>query len=337
MLCWEVVQNPDDVEAEHVAIAPESPFVERVLDEAADRTPIGSLSLAGDQVDIELPPWLAESSVEISERTFTPYYDRRALCVLFHVGVETVSEYQREQLYCIALDLNDDTERPQLAETYLELTEEYDAFTGEEVSEQEVPTDTLDTARSVLEEKISPMVREIRERATRSAEVELDEYRQYVRQRRDELAEKTNRLTARIQEVTETIESASDQENRVEALRTRKELQAERDELRAELEELTTQIDSDFPEKRQEIWERHALTVRIRPVTATVVSYERGDVDIELQMDEAKITKSYDYAVGTGVVENVSCETCGQQLTAANPVSINDNKIVGSACCDERN
>lgn len=211
MLCWEVVQNPDDVEAEHVAIAPESPFVERVLDEAADRTPIGSLSLTGDQVDIELPPWLAESSVEISERTFTPYYDRRALCVLFHVGVETVSEYQREQLYCIALDLNDDTERPQLAETYLGLTEEYDAFTGEEVSEQEVPTDTLDTARSVLEEKISPMVREIRERATRSAEVELDEYRQYVRQRRDELAEKTNRLTARIQEVTETIESASDQ------------------------------------------------------------------------------------------------------------------------------
>jgi hypothetical protein len=331
----EVTRSPDDVSEGVLAIAPQSPFVERVLDEAADRAPVGSLSLTGEQVDIELPPWITEGPVDVVNRTFTPYYDRRALCVLFHVGIETVSEYQREELYAVAIDLNDNEERPQLAETYLALTEENKVFNEGEAIDERVLTDALDVAHATVEDDISPLVRETRERATRSAEVELDEYRQFVRQRRDELAEEIDRLTTRIEEVTDTIDVASEQRKRVEALRKRKELQAERDELRAELDELASQIEANFPEKRQEIRDRHTLTVRIRPVTATVLSYERGDLDLELQLSETEVTKSYAYAVGTGVMEEVACEQCGRQLIEGNPLTLDGDEIVGVACCDE--
>ena len=331
----EVTRDLDDVSEGVLAIAPQSPFIERVLDEAADRAPVGSLSLTGDQVDIELPPWITEGPVDVVDRTFTPYYDRRALCVVFRVGIETVSEYQREQLHAVAIDVNDNEERPQLAETYLALTEGDEVFNEGEAVDERVSMDALDAAHATVEDDISPLVRETRERATHSAEVELDEYRQFVRQRRDELAEEIDRLTTRIEEVTDTIDAASEQEKRVEALRKRRDLQAERDELRTELDELASQIEANFPEKRQEIWDRHALTVQIRPVIATVLSYERGDLDLELQLSETEVTKSYAYAVGTGVIKEVTCEQCGRQLTERNPLTLDGDEIAGVTCCDE--
>jgi len=332
----EITDDPNDIDEEAFAIAPESPFVERMLDEAADRTPTGSLALTGERVDIQLPPWLTDGPVDVVDQTFTPYYDRRAVCALFHVGIETVSEYQREELHAVAIDLNDHEERPRLADTYLELTddEQPKLDEGRAIDEQEL-TDTLDVAYTTLENELSSTVRDTRERATRAAEVELDEYRQFVRQRCDELSDEIDNLTMRIEDVTETIETASQQEERVEALRKRKELRAERDDLRSELDDLTTKIEAGFPDKRQEIRERHDLTVRLRPVAATAVSYERGDLDLTLGTDETTISKSYGYALGAGVVEKVACEKCGQQLTAENPLDIDGKQTVGAACCDD--
>jgi hypothetical protein len=332
----ELVENPDDVSEGALAIAPGSPFVERVLDEAADQTPTGSLSLTVDQLEIRTPPWLTASSVDVVDRTFTPYYDRRAVCALFHVGIETVSEYQREELHAVAIDLNEHEERSRLAETYLELTAGDNLELNEgKAADEQVLVDALDAARASLRRELEPSVQETRKRATRAAEVELDEYRQFIRQRCDELADETDRLTARIEEVTERIDTASNQEERVEALRTRKELQAERDELSAELNDLTSKIEAGFPEKRRKIRDRHAITVRMRPVIATAVSYERGDLELVLQSDEAELTRSYAYAVGAGVMEEVTCDRCGHKLTADNPLTFDGNRTIGTSCCGE--
>jgi len=332
----EVTDDPSNVGEDVLAIAPESPFVERMLDEAANRTPVGSIALTDDQVEIRLPPWLTAGPVEVADRTFTPYYDRRAICALFHVGIETVSEYQREELHAVAIDLNDYEERPRLAETFLELTdgEKREIAEGRTVDAQ-VLRDALGSGQDVLENELSPIILETRERATRAAEVELDEYRQFVRQRRDELAEEIDRLTTRIKEATEAIDAASDQEERVEALRKRKELQVELKDLRADLDDLTSQIETGYPEKRREIRKRHALTIRVRPVAATSVSYERGDLELALQMDETELTRSYAYAVGAGVMEEVVCDRCGEQLTAENPLTLDGDQMLGSACCSK--
>jgi hypothetical protein len=332
----EIAGDSAEVSEEALAIAPESPFVERMLDEAADRTPVGSLSLTSNLVETQYPPWLTNSSVDIVDRTFTPYYDRRAVCTLIHVGIETVSQYQREELHAVAIDLTDHEERPRLAETYLELVNDgqQEDDEGMAIDKQEMG-DALETAQDVLKSQLASTVRETRERATRATEVELDEYRQYVRQRRDELADKIDRLTMRIEEVTETIDSASEQERRVEALRERKKLRTELNDLRSELDNLTSQIESDFPEKRREIRERHALTVRLRPVTATAVSYERGDLDLTLRAGETTISRTYGYAVGTGVIEDATCDRCEQQLSAENPLKLEGTRAIGTSCCDD--
>jgi len=148
------------------------------------------------------------------------------------------------------------------------------------------------------------------------------------------VADEIDRLTTRIEDVNETIDTASKQENRVEALRKRKELQAELNELRSELDNLTTKIDNGFPEKRQEIGERHSLTVRLRPVATTAISYERGDLDLTLESDETTISKSYGYALGSGVVDEITCDSCNQAITAENPIKIDSQKIVGTDCCN---
>lgn len=331
----EITQDPDGVDEDVFAVAPESPFVERLLDEAANQAPVGSLSLTGDDLEIQLPSWITNGPVEVVERTFTPYYDRRALCVLFHVGIETVSEYQREELYAIAVDLNDHENRPRLAETYLELVddENQELDQGRTIDKQTL-LDALDVANTILEDDISSVVAGTRERATRAAEVELDEYRQFVRQRRDELGDEIDRLTDRVEQTTETIDSASEQEERIDALRRRKKIQGELDDLRTELNDLTSQMEADFPEKRREIRERHALTVRIRPVAVTSVAYERGDLELAFQLTETTGTRSYGYAVGTGLMGDVLCERCGRQLTADNPLTLDGSYVIGSACCD---
>ncbi|WP_434530221.1 hypothetical protein ACODNH_01675 (plasmid) [Haloarcula sp. NS06] len=160
-----------------------------------------------------------------------------------------------------------------------------------------------------------------------------DEYRQFVQQRREEIDEEISRLNDRIEDETEAIDAATEQAERVEALRKRKELQSELDDRRAELDDLTEQIGRNFPKKRREVRERHDLTVRMRPVAATSVSYERGDLVLELSAGDATAEKSYSYAIGAGVMEEPSCDRCGRQLTGENPLALEGSRVIGDACC----
>lgn len=334
----EVASDPSKVAPDTLAVAPESEFVERLLDEAAERTPIGSMALTNEDVEVRIPPWINAGPVDVVEKSFTPYYDRQAICALFHVGIETVSEYQSEEIHAVAVDCAGHDYRPRLTEAYLGLTEigERQPLTDGPETDRSTLSETLDVARAQIEQKIESTVCDIRERATRAAQVELDEYRQYVRQRRDELTEEIERLAARIEEISEKIDTATVQSERVGALRKRKELRSERDELRSERDRLAEQIEADFPKKRREIRDRHALTVRISPVALTVVSYERGDLELTLRKRDSTVKQSYAYAVGSGVMDDARCSKCGQQLSEKNPIAIDDNRVIGSSCCDSK-
>jgi hypothetical protein len=333
----QVASDPDAVDNGALAIAPGSSFVERMLDEAAERTPVGSLALTAEQWEIQLPPWLTAGPTEIVDEKFTPYYDRRALCILFHVGIETVSEYQREELHAVAVDLNDHEGRPELAESYLELTTTDGELTlpeGPELDEATL-TQSMAAARDDVRRVIQDSIQETRERATRAAEVEFDEYRQFARERRDELEAELDNITDRIEEVTETIDNASTQSDRVEALRKRKDLRSERDSLRSELDELTAKIESGLPKKRREIRDRHSLTVRIRPTTATAIAYERGELTLTLRGKKTTTDLPFAYAVGSGILDDPICEQCGQGLTESNPLTLAEGQPIGLSCCGQ--
>jgi hypothetical protein len=332
-----VTNDPDEVGGDEIAVAPESAFVERLLDEAAERNPVGSLELTGETVDVRLPPWLDESDVEVLDHSFTPYYDRKALCVLFHVGIETVSEYQSEELRAVALDLGGGDRLPALAETYLKLAEEggerIESGTGLDEGDHGRVEDTLTEAREAVEHDVEPLVEDVRERATRAATVELEEYREYARERLGELDDELDRLSERIEETTETVEATSEQGERVEALRERKELRRERDDLREEREELRAEMEADFPERRRQVRDRHSLTVRIRPVALAGVTYERGDLSVSVRDGDATVELSFAYGVGVGVTDEAQCGNCGTRLGGSNPLALDGESVAGANCC----
>lgn len=329
-----VTTEADGVDGDEIALAPGSAFVERLFDEAAEKCPVGSIALTDDDVALRLPAWLEASSVDVVDQSFTPYYDRRAICALFHVGIETVSEYESDELRSVAVDRNDRESRPRLAETYLDIAERTDgAFSPGDEFEPDSVADCLETAREVAEGDVEPTVNETRRRATRAAEVELEEYREYVTQRLDELNTEIGRLDERIEETTEKVDTTSEQNERVEALRERKRLRAERNELREERDELQTAIESGFPDRRRKIRDRHALTVRIRPVTLTGITYERGDLELTLEDGASTVTEVFPFAVGTGVLDDQHCDRCGSALSESNPLKLEEGRIRGEDCC----
>lgn len=326
--------DPEEVDDDEIALAPESEFVERLIEEAAVKWPVGTLEFTGDVIDIRHPPWLAESEVEIIEQSFVPYYDRQAICVLYHVGIETVSEYQSETLRAIAIDIDGHDRRPRLAQTYIEVAEAFDSTppSGRPLDSGSV-RGVLTHAREAVEEDIAPMIQETRERATRAAQVELEEYQEYVRQRRSELDSEIDRLTERIEEATKIVENATEHHDRVEALRERKRLRSEREELKTERNGLREEIEAGFPDRREEVRNRHALTVRIRPVALASISYERGDLELVITDGEKSVDTSFAYAAGIGVIDRPQCDRCGRSLTESNPLQVEGTRHVGANCC----
>lgn len=332
-----VVADPAEVDDDTVALAPGSDLFERIVDDAANRGPLGSITLTGGDIEFDTPDWVASDSVEVTNQQFTPYYDRTALCVLFHVGVETVSEYQREMLRAGAVDLTDHEPRPQLAESYLELTEQSrSSLSGGscEPSDSEL-IEAITACRETIMAKLHPEIQEIREKATRTATAEIEEYREYLQQRQEELKNEKQKLAERIDELSEATESTSKRTERLERLRKRKELRSELTDLRDELDDVRDSLNRGMPEKRTAVRDRHALTVQVRPVTSTVITYERGDMDVSIQSDSGSATLTFDYAVGVGTLNQPTCEQCGNPLDIDNLAVISNSVVAGQNCCGE--
>ena len=314
---------------------PESSFFQQLLREAAERSPTGKLSIESKS-DIEIPGWIEDSVVEVQDAQFTPYYDRTAVVVLFRVSIETVSEYQQEFLRAVAVDARSEKQLPRLAKSFLDLISmESDAVSSgsTHVTETEVRP-LLDTSRELVIEGIQDRLDEIHQEASRTADSEVEEYRQMQQQRMEKLQEERSNLSSKISELSEKIDTGNE-ESRVEALRERKELKSKCDEVDEMLSELRDRRDRGFPERQREIRERHSLDVQITPLTVTEVEYERGEIDIELEDERINRTVTIGYGSGIGVTGTVQCSTCERELTENNLLQTIADGLQCKACTNE--
>jgi hypothetical protein len=312
----------DSAEGEDVELLhPESGLFQRLLSEAGERCPTGKMTVEAADTDVEIPAFLQNSDVRVKDARFTPYYDRTAVVFLFKVSIETVSEYQQELLRAIAVDTRSGELLPRLEDVFLQSTSlEGDSSTSDQSDLN--PADVrphLDTGRNQLIDRTQSLIDEIHEEASRAADAEVEEFRQMQQQRIEELEEKHSTLSSKIDELSEAIDS-SGQEARVRALKERKEVKAEYDEIDAELTDLRERRDQGFPERQQEIRERHALDVRTTPLTVTQVEYERGEVELDLAEGDTVRTVTAGYGSGVGLTEEVRCSSCDRALSDEDPL-----------------
>ena len=319
LLCGDGSSDPDET---GVPLFPDSSIFQRILTEASERTPTGKISVPSEKTRVELPSWLRQSSIDVYDTTFTPYYDRTAAVILFRVAIETVSEYQTELLRTIAVDVRSMDLLPGLEETFLELTSpEEEPIESKPVEIESGRFDELvaHTSEKVFE-RVRPTIDKIHQEASRAADAELEEYRQMRQQRIEELEEQLSSLSPRIAELSDSIQQEGNQEERVQSLKKRKELKAESEEIESELAEIQRRREQGFPDKQREIRERHALEVVATPITMTQVEYEQGEVEIDLFDGKYNRTLILGYGSGIGVTEQVHCDSCERQFSGENLV-----------------
>jgi hypothetical protein len=314
---------------------PESSFFQQIIGEASKRQPTGKVAITSEDTQIEIPSWLQENKISVNDATFTPYYDRSAIAILYRISIETVSEYQTELLRAAAIDIRSMERLPKLEETFLECTLPTEPeIKGQPVDiERSTADDLISQTREQIVERVQPKVNEIHQEASRAADAETEEYRQMQQQRIEELEEKESRLSNRIEDLSESIQQTSDERGRVEALQKRKELKSECEDLDSELEELRHQREQGYPKKQKEIRERHALEVVVSPLTITQVEYERGEIEIELE--EGMVTRSLTlgYGDGVGITEELECEFCNQSVGEHNSLRTIQQGLRCSQCC----
>lgn len=311
-----------DLDKNERHLHPESPFFQEIIAEASEKQPAGKITIGSDDTQVEIPPWLQENNINVNDVTFTPYYDRSAIAILYRISIETVSEYQSELLRVTAIDIRSKERLPKLEQTFLESTlptEPYiesqpvniDKFSADELIAQ---------TREQIVDRVQPKIEEIHQEASRAADAEIEEYRQMQTQRIEELEGKKTRLSNRIKELNESIQQSGGEGDRIEALQKRKQLKSEYEDLDSELEELHHQRDQGYPEKQQEIRERHALEVVVSPLTITQIEYERGEIEIELEEGAVTQPLILGYGDGVGITEGLDCDFCRQAINAQNPI-----------------
>jgi DNA repair exonuclease SbcCD ATPase subunit len=311
-----------DLNEDERHLHPESSFFQEILADASERQPTGKIVISSADTQIEIPSWLQENNIAVNDATFTPYYDRSAIAILYRISIETVSEYQTELLRTIAIDIRSSERLPKLEETFLDSTLPTESHIESQPTDigRATADDLIGQTREQIVEDVQSKVDEIHQEASRAADAEIEEYRQMQQQRIEELEEKKGRLSNRIDDLSESIQQSSDEGERVEALQKRKELSSEYEDVESEFEELRHRRGQGFPEKQREIRERHALEVVVSPLAITQVQYERGEIEIELEEGTVTQSLTLGYGDGIGVTEKLSCDVCGQAINAQNPL-----------------
>ncbi|WP_080506028.1 hypothetical protein [Halorubrum sp. BV1] len=324
--------DPDEV-GDDEALNPESSFFHSLLDEAAERWPTGKIAITAADTEITLPPWIVNSEASVESANFTPYYNRTALVVLFRVNIETVSDYQTELLRASAVDTHSEEILPELAETVLEHIDPETTIdrTPARVSSEDV-RQLVGSVRTDVVSDVEPKIDEIHEAASRSADAEIEEYRQLQQQRIEELEEEKQNLERRIDDLSDAIEANKGQVDRTEALKKRRDLRSELEEIETALDDLQQRRERGFPSKQHEIRDRHALEVVVEPVTLTEVAYERGEIELKLTNQRHTKTLTLGYGSGAGVTEELDCDRCGTHLSEENPLQMKDGRVWCSKC-----
>jgi hypothetical protein len=319
LFCGDTATDLDDNERQ---IHPESSFFQELITEASEKQPTGKVVLASKDTQVTIPSWLQKNNVTVTDATFTPYYDRSAVAILYRISIETVSEYQTELLRASAIDIRSMERLRKLEETFLKSTLPTEApVKSEPVDIERSTADKLiEQTREQIVDRVQPKVDEIHQEASRAADAEIEEYRQMQQQRIEELEQRQARLSDRITDLSGSIGQSTDEGDRVEALQKRKELNSEFDDVESELEEIRHRREQGFPEKQREIRGRHALEVIVKPLTITHIEYERGEIEIELEEGTVTHSLTLGYGDGVGIAEELECDFCNQILGEQNPL-----------------
>jgi len=315
--CTRDVENDDG----GIPLHSESDFFQRLLTEAQDRTLTGRLKLDAEAGDVDMPSWLSGGAVEVADVEFFPVYDRTAVVFLFEVSIETVSEYQREFLQPVAVDTRSQEPLAGLEKRFLDVTSlgtEFEGASQVKTDPDEIST-LLEASQDIVENRIQPEIDETLDDASRVADVEVEEFRQLQEQRIEELEAERETLTEQIEELSSQADDA-DADERITILKERRELNAERENIEDELSDLRRRRDQGFPEKQREIRNRHALNVRVSPVTVTEIVYEQGEAEVKLVDGQQSSTLTVGYGSGVGLTEDVTCAGCEESLGEHRPV-----------------
>ncbi len=318
LLCGD---SSSDIGEDEYELHPESTFFQELIAEAGERSPTGKIALPSESTQIEMPPWIRESDVDVTTATFTPYYDRTAVVLLYRISIETVSEYQTEVLRAVAVDTRSMDPLPKLEDTFLQTVSSPASIESSPVGfERSEALNLIEKTREIVVDRVQPKIDEIHQEASRAADAEVEEYRQLQQQRIEELEEKATQLSVQINDLSKSIQKSNTQDERLQALEKRKELKSEYEDVESELEMLRHRRDQGFPEKQREIRGRHALEVVVTPLTVTQVEYERGELELELEKQGVSQSLTVGYGDGVGVTEEVRCGYCGQPLAEDNPI-----------------
>lgn len=325
--------GPDEYER-----TPDGSLVKALLEADAESAPVGRWRVEDGISDVPDPEWLAESPVEVVERSFQPYYDRTAVCIVIEASVETVSEFERTITLPIAVDAEAGETLPRLADWFDAATdrpdgERVEVLDGEGVSPEEIE-DALSVARSEAESAISPTVESIRERSTRAANVEFEEYVELQEEKIETLRDERERLSEQLEATAEELAAADDRTTRLEAVDRRSDLRSERERVESELEALESRRNAGFSEKRREIQDRHSIEVSLAAVSVTLVEYEKGDVTLELRDDDRTRRLTVPYGRGVGITEDVTCARCAASLDSTSRVRAGGDGVVCDSCWD---
>lgn len=316
-----VVGAVEDSEAEcFEVLTPGSRLFNTVIEKASELSQVSTVEFSSDTVDVLVPKWIPQDAKDEFSFDFTPYYDRSAVVFTVLLSIETVSEFETEELHTVAVDLQGESILDGLEEMHLRevIHDGSDDLSPSEASkvDEEVFESALDIALEELHDRVEGEIDERQRQAGNAANLEFDEYRELQRQRLHDVEEKLDAKESRKQELTETIEDTDERSERLEALRKQEELEEEIIDIREELNEIRGQFDSGFPDKHKEILDRHALSVKFQPRAATLIRYEKGDLAVT--SDRTSDTLMVAYASGAGVTEEVDCPECGRELSEEN-------------------
>lgn len=330
------VSKEDVADFDGPSIRPESGFFEQITTAASKLAPVGVASLTSEKIDTSYPDWIEGGRLQVESAEFTPHYDRMALCCLVRVSVETVSEFESDYLRAITVDLRSLDRLAQMSTTFLGRYEDpmiWEHTDSELHSSESTLADAVDAAQQHAREEMSSHIQDTVNEAARNAAVEFDEYREYEEQRLEELTADIERIEEKLHDINSEFETVTDQHERVDLLEERQELRSELETLTNELETIKRRQDHGFPEKREQIYDRHSVEVKLHPYTASLIVYERGELDLELATDNGNHSVTVRYATGQGTTDDVKCSICQKQLSAENPGTLSSSGLIGEDCC----
>lgn len=339
---FEIVLGNEEKEDDRSSnvLSPTSEFTQQVLEETAERAPVGQIALTDRVIDgdYQYPSWLTASDVEVDETTFSPYYDKTAICLFTKVEIETVSEYQTQFLEAVTVDVESKERLPRISGFLLSDFYSPKASPpngGSEVEEISVASDKLTDAIAVGQELAvdgaGNEIAEIRESASIAANSEFEEYRQFQEQRITELQNKISSLSNRIQTSAVDVDRAQFQQQRIAALEKRRGVKEQKETSENELAEILQKKESGYEWKRSEISERHAIEVRIKPVAFTLVMYERGELKLSLR-DATPTPLQIPYTIGIGATGENSCRNCQESLSEDNSICVESAELKCRSC-----